>query len=76
MRQLEYTPTRIEVAVGTTVVWTNDSPLAHTVTADDSGFDSGLIDVGKRWSYTFTAAGTFPFHCTPHPFMKGVVVVR
>ncbi len=76
MRQLAYTPTQIEVAVGTTVVWSNDSPLAHTVTADDAGFDSGLIDAGKRWSYTFSKAGTFPFHCTPHPFMKGVVVVR
>ena len=39
-------------------------------------FDSGLIDAGKQWSYTFTRAGSFAFHCTPHPFMKGVVVVR
>jgi plastocyanin len=76
MQQLSYTPAEIEVKVGTTVVWTNDAPLAHTVTADDSSFDSGLIDAGRRWSYTFTRAGRFPFHCTPHPFMKGVVVVR
>jgi plastocyanin len=76
MQQLAYAPAQLEVRVGTTVVWTNDAPLAHTVTADDASFDSGLIDAGKRWSYTFTRAGRFPFHCTPHPFMKGVVVVR
>jgi plastocyanin len=76
MRQLAYAPAQIDIAVGTTVVWTNDAPLAHTVTADDNSFDSGVIDAGGRWSYTFTRAGTFPFHCTPHPFMKGVVVVR
>jgi plastocyanin len=62
--------------VGTTVVWTNNAPLAHTVTADHGSYDSGLIDVGKRWSYTFSRAGTYEFHCTPHPFMTGVVVVK
>ncbi len=76
MKQLAYEPARIEVKVGTTVVWTNNAPLAHTVTADDGSFDSGMIDVGKRWSYTFTRAGSYAFHCTPHPFMTGVVVVK
>ena len=76
MKALEYAPVRIEVKPGTTVVWVNNAPLEHTVTADDKSFDSGLVGVGKRWSYTFAKAGTFPYHCTPHPFMKGVVVVK
>jgi plastocyanin len=50
--------------------------MAHTVTAADGKFDSGLIQPGGRWSHTFTQPGTYDFTCTPHPFMKGVVIVR
>ncbi len=67
---------RIEIPAGTTVTWTNNDPLVHTVTADDKSWDSGAIEPGKTWSHTFTQAGEFAFHCTPHPFMKAVVVVR
>jgi plastocyanin len=76
MRQLKFTPDTIEVRAGTTIEWRNDDQLAHTVTADDAGWDSGLLDPGGTWQHTFDRPGSFPFHCTPHPFMKGVVVVR
>ncbi|HEU4558431.1 MAG TPA: cupredoxin family copper-binding protein [Longimicrobium sp.] len=76
MRNLAYVPGRIEIEAGTTVEWTNNDPLAHTVTADNGAFDSGLIASGRTWRYTFTTPGTYPFHCNPHPFMKGTVVVR
>jgi plastocyanin len=76
MRTMVFGPKRIEIAAGTTVTWTNNDPLVHTVTADDGSWDSGPIDPGKSWSHTFTQAGAFAFHCTPHPFMKAVVVVR
>jgi plastocyanin len=71
-----FRPARLEIAPGTTVVWTNIGQVQHTVSAEDGGFDSGLIEPGERRSITFTRTGTFPFHCTPHPFMTGVVVVR
>jgi plastocyanin len=64
------------IALGTTVEWKNDDPLAHTVTAAAGGFQSPLIEPGQTWRYTFTAPGTYAFYCTPHPFMRGVVVVR
>ena len=73
---MAYPRKRIEITVGTTIEWTNQDPLAHTVTANDGSFDSGLIQPGDKWSYTFTAPGTFDYFCTPHPFMKAVVVVR
>jgi plastocyanin len=76
MRQIQFAPARIDVQAGTTVVWLNDDPLQHSVVADGGGFDSGLIDPGKRWAHTFTKPGTYTFHCTPHPFMKGIVVVH
>lgn len=73
---LEYAPARIEVEAGTTVVWTNRDPLVHTVTADDGTWGSPDIEPGEQWAHTFVEAGEYPFHCAPHPFMKGVVVVR
>ena len=76
MAAIAYEPARIEVKSGTVVVFTNNAPLQHTVTADDGSWDSGLIDSGKRWSRKFDSAGSYAFHCTPHPFMKGVIVVR
>jgi len=76
MRNLAYAPATFEVVAGTTIVWRNDDPLPHTVTADDGQWDSGLIMTGKSWQRTFDRPGRYPFHCTPHPFMKGTVVVR
>jgi plastocyanin len=71
-----FRPGRLEIAAGTTIMWTNDGQVIHTVSAADGGFDSGPIEPGQRRSITFTRPGTFPFHCTPHPFMTGVIVVR
>ncbi len=76
MRTMTFEPKRIEIAPGTTVRWTNNDQLVHTITADDGSWDSGPIEPGKSWSHTFTRPGEVAFHCTPHPFMKGVVLVR
>ncbi|HXE58836.1 MAG TPA: cupredoxin family copper-binding protein [Gemmatimonadales bacterium] len=76
MRSLAFVPARVEIAAGTTIVWRNDDQLAHTVTADDGSWDSGVIQPGAAWRRTFDRPGTYPFHCTPHPFMKGTVVVK
>lgn len=76
MRTMTFSPSRLEVAAGTTVRWTNNDQLVHSVTADDGSWDSGPIEPGRTWSHTFAPAGEYAFHCTPHPFMKGVVVVR
>lgn len=76
IRSLRYARGRIEIDAGTTVVWRNRDPLAHTVTGDSAAVDSGEIGPDKDWSHTFTTAGTFSYHCTPHPHMKATVVVR
>jgi plastocyanin len=71
-----FRPARIEIAAGTTIVWTNGGQVAHTVTAEDGSFDTGPIEAGRRRPVTFSTPGTFRFHCTPHPFMRGEIVVR
>lgn len=76
MQAMQFSNQSIEITVGTTIEWKNEDPVPHTVTADDGSFDSGSIDGGQVWRYTFTKAGTYPFHCTPHPFMKGTIVVK
>jgi plastocyanin len=76
MRNLNYLQSRLQVTVGTTVVWKNNDPLPHTVTAVDKSFNSGLIQPGKTYSHTFTKPGTYNFFCMPHPFMRGVIVVK
>jgi len=76
MRTMTFNPKRLEIAPGTIVRWTNNDQLVHSVTADDGSWDSGPIEPGKTWTHTFTQPGEYAFHCTPHPFMKGVVVVR
>lgn len=73
---LSFRTAALEIDSGTTVVWTNEDPLAHTVTADDGSFDSGIIEPGNSWIHTFSRPGTYPYHCTPHPFMTARVTVR
>jgi plastocyanin len=76
MRALMYAPERLEVAAGKTIEWKNDDQVAHTLTADHGSWDSGMIEPGATWRHTFTSPGSNPFHCAPHPFMKGVVIVK
>lgn len=73
-----FSPATITVKVGTTVTWTNADAIAHTVTADNPSADapnSDSITQGSSYSFTFKKAGTYPYHCTPHPYMKGTVIV-
>ena len=84
-----YDPSPANVAVGTTVTWTNNDATLHTVVSgspgtEDSGklFDSttdpkgGYLAKGKTFSHTFDTAGTFDYYCTLHPFMIAQIVVK
>jgi plastocyanin len=72
---LSYSPQDIEIEPGTMVVWVNRDAVPHTVTADNGAFDSGTMVEGARFAMTFTASGTYPYYCIPHPFMRARVVV-
>jgi plastocyanin len=72
----EFVPGELTITVGDTVTWTNSDTVPHTVTSDDGGpLDSGIIDAGATWSYTFTEPGTYSFYCEVHPSMQGTVTV-
>jgi plastocyanin len=79
-----YDPLDLTVTVGTTVRWTNNDAIAHTVTSGtsdgavgdaDGTFDSGFLNEGDTFVYTFEEAGEFPYFCSPHPWMIGTVTV-
>ncbi|MDE1769269.1 MAG: hypothetical protein KGI28_01780 [Thaumarchaeota archaeon] len=70
-----YHPTIIQVNTGTTVTWTNDDTVIHTVTDIGGKFDSDIIQPSAGWSYTFYNEGKYNYYCTIHPWMKGLVIV-
>jgi len=76
MKNFAFIQPRLVIDAGTTVTWTNTDALAHTVTADNKSFNSGLVDPGKTYRHTFSKPGTYTYACMPHPFMHGVVVVK
>jgi len=67
---------RIVIDRGSTVEWTNRDGVVHTVDADDGSWRSGAIQPNESWRARFDEPGIYPYHCGPHPFMKGVVIVR
>ena len=71
-----FAPPTITIAAGTQVQWTNQDGFAHTVTADDARFHSDSLEHGETYSQTFSAVGTYSYHCSIHPFMKGKIVVQ
>ena len=70
-----FKPTDVEVTVGTTVEWSNKDEVEHSITFDDGSFDE-LLPPGGMVTHTFTQAGAYSYHCTPHPGMQGKVIVR
>jgi plastocyanin len=70
-----YQPAALTVLAGQTVTWHNSSLTPHTVTADAGQFDSGALQGGASFSYTFSTPGTFAYSCTIHPTMHGSVTV-
>ena len=68
----------IKVKKGTTVTWTNQDDANHDVTPDTETADfkaTELFGKGESKKITFNTVGTYPYHCSPHPYMKGVVEV-
>jgi plastocyanin len=71
-----FAPGTITINQGDTVTWVNNGPTPHSATSSSGVFDTGICPKGQSRSHTFNEAGTFAYICTPHPFMKGTVVVQ
>ena len=75
MTQEAFVPGTLDVAAGTTVIWTNDDGVPHTVTANDGTFDSGPIQPGRSYRWTADKAGAIAYHCIFHPSMTATLTV-
>ena len=69
-----FTPTILHVDPGATVTWINDDPMPHNITANGWGHFDDLQPL-DRYSASFDRAGLYPFACTLHPGMSGVIAV-
>jgi len=76
IRGMQYSSDTVRVGVGQIVRWINRDPLDHTITFDVEGPASGALPPKGSYAVRFDRAGTYPYHCTPHPFMHGVVIVQ
>ncbi len=73
----------IQLGIDNHIVWTNVDDVAHTVTPDESTEDSysgefgstGVIMPGETYEFTFTEPNEVPYHCEPHPWMTGTLII-
>jgi len=71
-----FSPATLTVKVGDTVTWTNQDGIGHSATADDKSFDTGILSQRRSRAVTFGKAGTYTYHCSPHPNMRGTIIVQ
>ena len=79
IRGFAFQPEVVRVKPGTTVTWINCEPDgidAHTSTSDAAVWASPFLAPGATYSHTFGVTGSFDYHCVPHPFMRGMVIVE
>ena len=72
-----FAPGTLTVHAGDTVVWKNGDQASHTITSDTgSELASDYFGKGMTVSHTFLQKGTYAYHCEPHPWMKGTIIVQ
>lgn len=87
-----YKPDPVKIKVGDTIKWLNKGETVHTATTDPTQapdpswasvpkgaetFDSGYMNSGDDYSYTFKVPGTYKYFCLTHvkEGMKGEIDV-
>ena len=79
IKNFAFDPVPLAVKTGTAVTWTNQDSAPHTIVSDAGSpvpFSSNSLSTGASYSFTFTQPGTYTYHCSIHPSMKGTVVVQ
>jgi amicyanin len=71
-----FNPQKLTVKAGTTVTWTNEDDIPHTVASSTKAFKSKVMDTDETYSFTFTTPGAFDYFCSLHPHMTGTIVVE
>jgi len=72
---MSYSPASAQARVGQTVIWRNADSTDHTATANNGGFNTGVIAPGGSVSILMTSSGNFNYKCGIHPTMTGSLSV-
>ena len=72
----QFSPGTLTVPLNATVTWTNKERASHTVTSDKGLFQSNKLKKNDRFTYKFTALGTYNYHCEEHGGMPGKIIVQ
>ena len=70
-----HAPHHDRIMVGRPIDVTNTDGVPHSLTADDASFDTGVFTSGTVTIHAPEEPGDYPFHCTIHPGMTGVLDV-
>jgi plastocyanin len=77
-----YIPLNLEVRTGTTVKWTNDDSVPHTIQSQNEFgeiiglFNSAPLQTGESFEFTFEESGVYNYFCSLHPWRVGIITVR
>jgi len=58
---------------GNRVGWANNDAVVHRLVSDAPAFDSGDLAAGATFTFTYSARGTYTYHCSIHPSMVGTI---
>jgi plastocyanin len=79
IKNFAFDPTPLTVKTGTVVTWVNQDGAPHIVVSDTgspTAFSSDSLSTGASYKFTFTQPGTYTYHCSIHPSMKGTIIVQ
>lgn len=76
MKDAKFSKPNLIIVAGETVTWVNNDNISHTVTSDDNKFNSGIMQPGAVFRYTFIEIGDYFYRCIDHPAMTGIVEVK
>lgn len=73
----------IQLGIDNHIIWINEDDVAHTVTPDHNMADSysgpfgssGVVMPGESYEFLFTEPHDVAYHCDPHPWMTGTLIV-
>lgn len=76
----------LQLGIDNKVIWENIDETAHTVTLDanipfedkfSGKFGSpGVVKPGTKYEFLFTQKAEIGYHCEPHPWMTGKIIVK
>lgn len=78
IKDYEFNSKKLQVKTGETVSWINQDRVKHTVTIDNeslNGPKSAYLGYSEKFTFVFNAPGIYSYHCKPHPYMKGTIIV-